>query len=109
MGKELELLLEQHNYSLLNDSRPTHNKGGILDICLTNQTRTKQFSDFDEGPNLGSDHNSILVCFTADDYKVKSTAVRKINWQKYRELQLQELKDNQLWPPTPCWEKKHLE
>ena len=79
-----------------------------LDICLTNQTVTKHFSDFDVGPNLGSDHNSILVCFTTDDYKVKSTAVRKINWQKSPELQLQGLKDNQLWPPTPCWEKDTL-
>ena len=108
MGKELELLLDQNNYSLLNDSRPTHNRGGILDVCLTNETLAKQFSDFDVGPNLGSDHNSILVSFTTEDFKVKSTAIRKINWQKYREIQLQELKDNQLWPPTPCWERDAL-
>ena len=105
MGKELELLLEQHNYSSLNDTRRTYNKGGILYVCLTNQSITKQFLDFDVGPNLGGEQNSILVCFTTEDFKVKLTGVRKLNWQKYREVQLQELKDNQLWPPTPCWEK----
>ena len=91
MGKEQGLLPEQPNYSLLNDSRPTHNKGGIFGVCLTNQTITKQFSvpDFDVAPDLGSDHNSILLFFTTEDFKVKSTAVRNINWQIYRELQLQ--------------------